>query len=38
MFRNQHFQTISYNAGRGILVGNLNGHGVEYGENLVAIH
>ena len=31
-------QYLYYNAGRAILVGNLNGHGVEYGENLVTIN
>ncbi len=28
-------QYLYYNAGRAILIGNLNGHGVKYGENLV---
>ncbi len=30
-------QYLYYNAGRAILIGNLNGHGVDYGENLVTI-
>ncbi len=31
-------QYLYYNAGRAILVGNLNGHGEDYGENLVTIN
>ncbi len=30
-------QYLFYNAGRAILIGNLNGHGKDYGENLVTI-
>ena len=30
-------QYLYYNVGRAILIGNLNGHGVKYGENLVTI-
>jgi len=30
-------QYLYYNAGRAILIGNLNGHGENYGENLVTI-
>ena len=30
-------QYLFYNVGRAILIGNLNGHGVRYGENLVTI-
>jgi outer membrane receptor protein involved in Fe transport len=30
-------QYLYYNVGRAILIGNLNGHGVRYGENLVTI-
>ena len=30
-------QYLYYNAGRAILIGNLDGHGVDYGENLVTI-
>lgn len=30
-------QYLYYNVGRAILIGNLNGHGTNYGENLVSI-
>ena len=30
-------QYLYYNVGRAILIGNLNGHGTNYGENLVTI-
>ena len=30
-------QYLFYNVGRAILIGNLNGHGTEYGENLVTV-
>ena len=30
-------QYLYYNVGRAILIGNLNGHGTDYGENLVTI-
>ena len=30
-------QYLFYNVGRAILIGNLNGHGIKYGENLVTI-
>jgi len=30
-------QYLFYNVGRAILIGNLNGHGTDYGENLVTI-
>jgi iron complex outermembrane receptor protein len=30
-------QYLHYNVGRAILIGNLNGHGTDYGENLVTI-
>ena len=30
-------QYLYYNVGRAILIGNLNGHGLKYGENLVTI-
>ncbi|MBT4344847.1 MAG: TonB-dependent receptor plug domain-containing protein [Flavobacteriales bacterium] len=30
-------QYLYYNVGRAILIGNLNGHGIDYGENLVTI-
>jgi outer membrane cobalamin receptor len=30
-------QYLHYNVGRAILIGNLNGHGADYGENLVTI-
>jgi len=30
-------QYLFYNVGRAILIGNLNGHGTKYGENLVTI-
>jgi len=30
-------QYLYYNVGRAILIGNLSGHGVDYGENLVTI-
>ncbi|MBT7480961.1 MAG: TonB-dependent receptor [Flavobacteriales bacterium] len=30
-------QYLFYNVGRAILIGNLNGHGVDYGENLVTV-
>ena len=30
-------QYLYYNVGRAILIGNLDGHGVDYGENLVTI-
>ena len=30
-------QYLFYNVGRAILIGNLNGHGINYGENLVTV-
>ena len=30
-------QYLYYNVGRAILIGNLNGHGTDYGENLVTV-
>ncbi len=30
-------QYLFYNVGRAILIGNLNGHGTDYGENLVTV-